>query len=85
MKLTAHEEYGLRCLLQVAGQWPEKSVTIPEVSRREGISVAYAGKLLQILRRAGVTIVANPFDNIVLSGRFEVICAGSAAEAEDAW
>ena len=31
----------------------------------------YAFKLLQILRRAGVTIVANPFDNIVLSGRFD--------------
>ena len=32
---------------------------------------AYAFKLLQILRRAGVTIVANPFDNIVLQGRFD--------------
>ncbi len=32
---------------------------------------AYAFKLLQILKRAGVTIVANPFDNIVLSGRFD--------------
>jgi cytosine deaminase len=31
----------------------------------------YAFKLLQILRKAGVTIVANPFDNIVLSGRFD--------------
>ncbi len=31
----------------------------------------YAFKLLQILRHAGVTIVANPFDNIVLSGRFD--------------
>jgi cytosine/creatinine deaminase len=31
----------------------------------------YAFKLLQILKRAGVTIVANPFDNIVLSGRFD--------------
>ena len=32
---------------------------------------AYAFKLLQILKRAGVTIVANPFDNIVLQGRFD--------------
>ncbi|MCI4354895.1 MAG: cytosine deaminase [Thermoplasmata archaeon] len=31
----------------------------------------YAFKLIQILRRAGVTIVANPFDNIVLQGRFD--------------
>ena len=32
---------------------------------------AYAFKLTQILRRAGVTIVANPLDNIVLQGRFD--------------
>src|SRR5207253_10398049 len=31
----------------------------------------YAFKLIQILRRAGVTIVANPLDNIVLQGRFD--------------
>lgn len=32
---------------------------------------AYTFKLFQILKRAGVTIVANPLDNIVLQGRFD--------------
>jgi len=32
---------------------------------------AYAFKLIQILRRADVTIVANPLDNIALQGRFD--------------
>jgi len=32
---------------------------------------AYAFKLIQLLRRSGVTIVANPLDNIVLQGRFD--------------
>jgi cytosine deaminase len=32
---------------------------------------AYAFKLLQILKRARVTIIANPLDNIVLQGRFD--------------
>lgn len=32
---------------------------------------AYAFKLIQILKRAGVTLVANPLDNIVLQGRFD--------------
>jgi cytosine deaminase len=32
---------------------------------------AYAFKLIQILKQAGVTIVANPLDNIVLQGRFD--------------
>jgi Rrf2 family protein len=54
MKLSAQEEYGLRCLLQIAGEWPDRSLTIPEVSRREGISVHHAGKLLQILRQGGL-------------------------------
>lgn len=31
----------------------------------------YAFKLIQILKRASVTIVANPLDNIVLQGRFD--------------
>ena len=53
MKLTAHEEYGLRCLLQVGKGWPDSALTIPEVSKREGISVAHAAKLLQILRQGG--------------------------------
>jgi len=53
MKLTAHEEYGLRCLLQVGKGWPDSALTIPEVSKREGISAAHAAKLLQILRQGG--------------------------------
>jgi len=32
---------------------------------------AYMFKLLQIMKRAGVTIVANPLTNIVLQGRFD--------------
>ena len=54
MKLTADEEYGLRCLLQVGRQWPDGVLTIPAVSRREGISVPHAGKVLQMLRQGGL-------------------------------
>src|SRR4051812_11289131 len=32
---------------------------------------AYAFKLIGILQQAGVTIVANPLDNVVLQGRFD--------------
>jgi Rrf2 family protein len=53
MKLTAHEEYGLRCLLQIGKQWPDGSLTIPAVSRKEGISIPHAGKILQMLRQNG--------------------------------
>jgi Rrf2 family protein len=53
MKLSSHEEYGLRCLLQVARQGVEGSATIPEISRKEGISEPYVAKLLRILRQGG--------------------------------
>lgn len=52
MKLTSQEEYGLRCLLQIASA-PERFLTIPEVARREVLSTAYVAKLMRILRRAG--------------------------------
>jgi Rrf2 family iron-sulfur cluster assembly transcriptional regulator len=53
MKLSAQEEYGVRCLIQVAGNSGIGGVTIPEISKAEGISAAHAAKLLRILRRSG--------------------------------
>jgi Rrf2 family protein len=53
MKLSANEEYGIRCLLHIARSGTEGSVTIPEISRAEGITQAYVAKLLRILRRSG--------------------------------
>jgi Rrf2 family protein len=50
MKLSSHEEYGLRCLVQIGRRG---SVTIPEISGAEGISQAYAAKLLRTLRQNG--------------------------------
>ena len=55
MKITAQEEYGLRCLLQVARRYGgERPVTVREISLAEGISTAYAEKLLHMLGRAGL-------------------------------
>lgn len=59
MKLSSHEEYGLRCLLHVAHQRPNGSATIPEISRHEGISTAYVGKLMRILRQGGFVKAAR--------------------------
>jgi len=53
MKISALEEYGLRCLVLLAknGGGP---LTLPEISTREGLSLAYATKLLMILKKAGL-------------------------------
>ena len=53
MKLTSQEEYGLRCLLRVGRAGEGESLTIPELSRSEGISEAQVGKMMRILRRGG--------------------------------
>ena len=53
MKLSAQEEYGLRCLLQLGRQEPGYSLTIPEIGQAEGISVPNVAKLLRILRQGG--------------------------------
>ncbi|HSU88317.1 MAG TPA: Rrf2 family transcriptional regulator [Terriglobia bacterium] len=51
MKLTAQEEYGLRCLLHVARAGEGESLTIPEIGRAEALSIAYVAKLMRILRQ----------------------------------
>ncbi len=53
MRFSAQEEYGLRCLLQMA-RHEEESMTIPEIARREGLTVAYVGKLMRVLREEGL-------------------------------
>lgn len=55
MKISAQEEYGLRCLLQLARADSQgESLTLAQIARREGISVANAGKLMWILNKAGL-------------------------------
>lgn len=54
MKISAQEEYGLRCLLQLAHLPEGGFLTLAQMAEREGISVANAGKLLWILNKAGL-------------------------------
>ena len=51
MKVTALEEYGLRCMVLLARSEEDHPLTLPEFSDREGVSVPYAGKLLMILKK----------------------------------
>src|SRR5918995_4014124 len=53
MKISAQEEYGLRCLVQLANLQPGESLTLPQIAEREGISTANAGKLMWLLNKAG--------------------------------
>ncbi|HYV19618.1 MAG TPA: Rrf2 family transcriptional regulator [Verrucomicrobiae bacterium] len=57
MKVSSQEEYGLRCMLQLARRQREiqpHPLTLAEVARDEGLTVAYVAKLVRRLRRAGL-------------------------------
>jgi Rrf2 family transcriptional regulator, iron-sulfur cluster assembly transcription factor len=55
VKISAHEEYGLRCLVQLArAEADGESLTLGQLAELEGLSVANAGKLMWILNKAGL-------------------------------
>ena len=55
MKLSAGEEYGLRCLLQIGRRQKETGdgLSIPEISQIEGLSIPNVAKLMRLLRMGG--------------------------------
>jgi Rrf2 family protein len=60
VKLTANEEYGVRCLVRLAyAGYSGGSLTIPEISLAEGVSPAYAAKILRVLRKGGFVKAAR--------------------------
>jgi Rrf2 family protein len=77
VKISAQEEYGIRCLLEIGRSGAGASLTIPEISRAEHISHHYVAKLLRVLRRgalvksvrgqAGGYTLARPLDRITVS------------------
>jgi len=55
MKITAQEEYGLRCLLRLARvEADQPPLTIPEIAADERLSPPNVAKLLSVLRQAGL-------------------------------
>ena len=83
MKISAQEEYGLRCLVQLASLDKGESLTLPQIAEREGISSANAGKLMWLLNKAGFVqstrgtkggyVLARPAGDIRLSEIIRVL------------
>jgi len=76
MRITAVEEYGLRCLLALASKGAGEQLSITEIAEAEGLSVPYASKLLSLLRKAGLVsavrgrsggfMITRPLEEITL-------------------
>ncbi|MEZ5344798.1 MAG: Rrf2 family transcriptional regulator [Pyrinomonadaceae bacterium] len=85
MKISAQEEYGLRCLVQLAALKDDETLTLPQIAEREGISQANAGKLMWMLSKAnfvnatrgtkGGYSLARPSKDIFLSEVIKVLDA----------
>ncbi|HSB08005.1 MAG TPA: Rrf2 family transcriptional regulator [Blastocatellia bacterium] len=83
MKLSSQEEYGLRCLLRLGAEGDGGTLTIPEISRAEGISPEYVAKLMRIMRRgelvksargaAGGYTLARPADQITVGDALNLL------------
>ena len=56
MRFTSQEEYGLRCMLQLARRAPvpPASLSMGEIAEAESLTPAYVAKLMRILRKAGL-------------------------------
>ena len=83
MHILALEEYGLRCLLQVALHDAEELVSAQEIARAEGMGPEYVARIMGTLRAGGLVEstrgagggyrLARPADKISVWDAIEVL------------
>jgi len=95
MRLSPLEEYGLRCLIQLAqrGQHNAQPVTIRQIAEGEGLSTAYVGKLMFLLQRGALVqstrgvqggyVLAKPAGDLTLFEIFEALDPGTLDDVCD--
>jgi Rrf2 family protein len=54
MKFSSTEEYGLRCMLQMAKKGQEGTTTIVELAQKEALTPAYVAKIMSVLRKGNL-------------------------------
>lgn len=82
MKISAPEEYGLRCLLRLSRAGVDGSLTINEIAESEGLTVANVRKLMMILREGGlVQSVRGRAGGYALSAAPDQITVGKVFES----
>ncbi len=59
MNITALEEYGIRCALQLAQAFEQGSVAASRIAEAEGISLEYVSKLMHVFRKAGLVVAVR--------------------------
>jgi Rrf2 family cysteine metabolism transcriptional repressor len=68
MKFSTRTLYGLKAILVLAGRHGEGSLSVSQISKKEGISTAYLEQILNSLKKKGlVKSVRGPQGGYVLS------------------
>ena len=82
MKLSTKSTYGLRAMLNIAMSGADGVVSITDISKKEGISVAYLEQLLNKLRHRGlIDSIRGPKGGYVLSKNTSGITVGDIVTA----
>lgn len=68
MKFSTRTLYGLKAILVLAGRYGEGSLSVSQIAKKEGISVAYLEQILNALKKKGlVKSVRGPQGGYVLA------------------
>lgn len=59
MLITALEEYGVRCAIQLARTYQCGLLPASQIAELEGISVEYASKILHLFKKSGIAVTAR--------------------------
>ena len=54
MKLSTKGRYGLRAMVDIAGNGGERAVSISSIAQRQNLSESYLEQLMSLLRKAGI-------------------------------
>lgn len=54
LRLSTKGQYGVRAMFEITRGYPDRPVTIREISERQDVSVPYLEQILNKLRRAGL-------------------------------
>ena len=77
MKLSTKSEYGLRAMLNIAMNGSDSAISIKDISKKEGISVAYLEQLMNKLMHNGlVESIRGPKGGYRLSKETDAITVG---------
>lgn len=78
LRLSTKGQYGVRAMFEIAKGYPDRSVSIKEISENQDVSVSYLEQILNQLRKAGIiTSKKGPGGGYLLSCAPEEISISS--------